>query len=49
MTTQFVKTAFADVGLDEYSVQVSVNGTRTVIRVADVGATILVPVPDSLC
>jgi hypothetical protein len=49
MTTQFVKSAFVDVGLDEYSVLVSINGTRTVIRVADVGETILVPVPDSLC
>jgi hypothetical protein len=49
MTTQFVETAFADVGLDEYSVLVSVKGTRTVIRVADVGETILVSVPDSLC
>ena len=49
MTTQLVETAFADVGLDEYSVLVTVNGTRTVIRVSDVGETILVPVPDSLC
>jgi len=49
MTTQLVKSAFADVGLDEYSVLVSVNGTRTMIRVADVGETILVSVPDSLC
>ena len=49
MTTQLVKSAFADVGLDEYSVLVSVKGTRTMIRVADVGETILVSVPDSLC
>ena len=49
MTTRFVQSAFADVGPDEYSVLSEVNGTRSLIRVADVGETILVPVPDSVC
>lgn len=49
MTTQLVKSVFADVGPDEYAVLVDVNGTRTLIHVADVGETILVPVPGSLC
>jgi hypothetical protein len=49
MTTQVVKSAFADVGPDEYSVLVNVNGTATLIHVADVGETILVPVPGSVC
>jgi hypothetical protein len=49
MTTQFVDSVFADVGPDRYSVLVDVNGTSTLIHVADVGETVLVPVPDSLC
>jgi hypothetical protein len=49
LTTQVVKSAFADVGPDEYSVLVNVNGTATLIHVADVGETILVPVPGSVC
>jgi hypothetical protein len=49
MTTQFVDSVFADVGPDQYSVLVDVNGTSTLIHVADVGETVLVPVPDSLC
>jgi hypothetical protein len=49
MTTRLVKSAFADVGPTEYSVLVEVNGTRSLIRVADVGETILVPVPESAC
>jgi hypothetical protein len=49
LTTQLVKTAFADVGPDEYSVRVDVKGTKSLIRVADVGETILVPVSGSLC
>jgi hypothetical protein len=49
LTTQLVKSAFADVGPDEYSVLVDVKGTRSLIRVADVGETILVPVSGSLC
>jgi len=49
LTTQLVKTTFADVGPDEYSVLVDVKGTNSLIRVADVGETILVPVSGSLC
>ena len=49
LTTQLVKSAFADVGPDEYSVLVDVKGTRSLTRVADVGETILVPVSGSLC
>jgi hypothetical protein len=36
LTTQIVKSAFADVGPDEYSVLVAVKGTKSLIRVADV-------------
>jgi hypothetical protein len=49
MTTQLVETAFADIGPDEYSVLVDLNGTATLILVADVDEAILVPVPGSLC
>ena len=49
LTTQLVKAAFADIGPDEYSVLVDVKGTKSLIRVADVGETILVPVSGSLC
>ena len=49
LTTQLVKSAFADYGPDEYSVLVDVKGTKSLIRVADVGETILVPVSGSLC
>jgi hypothetical protein len=48
MTTQFVDSVFADVGPDQYSVLVDSNGTSTLIHVADVGETVLVPVSDSL-
>lgn len=49
LTTQLVKSAFADVGPDEYSVLVDVKGTKSLMRVADVGETILVPVSGSIC
>jgi len=49
LTTQLVKSAFADVGPDEYSVLVDVKGTKSLMRVADVGETILAPVSGSLC
>jgi hypothetical protein len=49
LTTQLVKSAFADVGPNEYSVLVDGKGTKSLIRVADVGETILVPVSGSLC
>jgi hypothetical protein len=49
MTTQLVHSVFVDVGPDQYSVLVDVNGTSTLTHVADVGETVLVPVPDSLC
>lgn len=49
MTTQLVKDTFADVGPKAYAVLINTNGRQTLIHVADVGETILVSVPDSVC